>query len=142
LRDNRTTFVVVTTLEAAPVHEAAFFIDALQERSFDLGALVLNRVLPDYLLDERASALATRLTGEAATVAKRLAPELGSPELLERVLVEIADSFLRFELVARYEAEQRRIMSAAPDVVASVPYYDRDIHDLAGLLRLGEALWT
>ncbi len=46
LADRRTTFVVVTTLEPAPVREADFFIDALDERGFDLGAVVLNKVLP------------------------------------------------------------------------------------------------
>jgi hypothetical protein len=29
-----------------------------------------------------------------------------------------------------------------PEVVAAVPYFDSDIHDLAGLLRLGESLWA
>ena len=49
LSDKRTTFVVVSTLEAAPLHEAEFFIDALDERKLHLGALVLNKVLPSYL---------------------------------------------------------------------------------------------
>ncbi len=30
LADRRTTFVVVTTLEASPLHEAEFFMEALQ----------------------------------------------------------------------------------------------------------------
>ena len=141
LRDNRTTFVVVTTLEAAPAHEAQFFVDALAERSFHLGALVLNRVLPSYLLDEQASTAAARLERDAEAVTKRLGPELGSPELVGRVLTEIAESFRRFELVAQYEAAQRRSLTRVADVVATVPYFDRDIHDLAGLLRLGEELW-
>src|ERR1700726_991270 len=51
LHDKRTTFVVVSTLEAAPLHEAEFFIDALTDKKFHLGALVLNKVLPDYLSD-------------------------------------------------------------------------------------------
>ncbi len=42
LHDKRTTFVVVTTLEAAPVHEAEFFIEVLSGKGFGLGALVLN----------------------------------------------------------------------------------------------------
>jgi hypothetical protein len=27
-------------------------------------------------------------------------------------------------------------------VVATVPYFDTDIYDLSGLLRLGEQVWT
>jgi len=35
----------------------------------------------------------------------------------------------------------RAELSAAPEAVASVPYFDQDITDLAGLLRLGEQIW-
>src|SRR5436305_6773819 len=60
LHDRRTTFIVVTTLESAPLHEAEFFIEALAQQRFHLGALVLNRVLPSYLLDEDATRVARR----------------------------------------------------------------------------------
>ena len=29
----------------------------------------------------------------------------------------------------------------APEVLVAVPYLDEDIHDLGGLVRLGEQLW-
>ena len=51
LHDRRTTFAVVTTLEAAPLYEAENFCAVLREREFHLGALVLNKTLPDSLLD-------------------------------------------------------------------------------------------
>ena len=54
LGDRRTTFVVVTTLESAPVREAEFFIDALAARKLHLGALVLNKVLPPSFTDRAA----------------------------------------------------------------------------------------
>jgi anion-transporting ArsA/GET3 family ATPase len=142
LRDKRTTFVVVTTLEAAPVAEAEFFIKALEDRSLHLGALVLNRVLPAYLLDEQAAAMAHRLKSTAPALAQQLADAVGADPLVPRVLVEVADSFERFQLVAQRESEQRRELSRTPDVVASVPYFDDDITDLAGLLRLGASLWS
>ena len=59
LGDRRTTFVVVSTLEAAPVHEAEFFLTALRERHLHLGAVVLNKVLPASLLDPAATRAAT-----------------------------------------------------------------------------------
>jgi anion-transporting ArsA/GET3 family ATPase len=123
LHDRRTTFVVVTTLEATPVREAEFFIDALRERQLHLGALVLNKVLPDYLLDEAA-----------ADEARKLCLEGG-------VRREVGESFLNFQVVAKREAEQRRELSSAPDVVATVPYLDADVYDVAGLVRIGSALW-
>ena len=54
LHDRRTTFVVVSTLESAPVREAEFFIEELRKRNLHLGAVVLNKVLPAWLLDRRA----------------------------------------------------------------------------------------
>jgi len=142
LHDKRTTFVVVSTLEAAPLHEAEYFIEVLGDKKFNLGAVVLNKVLPSYLLDETAAGLAARMEKEAATIAAQVADGLGPPEQVERVLVEVAESFLRFQVVAQREAEQRMELAVGPEVVASVPYFETDIFDLGGLLRLGEQVWT
>ena len=94
LRDRRTTFVVVSTLEAAPVREAEFFIQVLSDKQFHLGAVVLNRVLPDYLLDDAAEARAARLCDDAAELARTdgLAARLDTDEAqLTRVLTEVGE---------------------------------------------------
>jgi hypothetical protein len=57
------------------------------------------------------------------------------------VLAEVASSFANFRVVAQREAEQRAELAVAPEVTVAVPYLDEDIHDLAGLLRLGDRLW-
>jgi anion-transporting ArsA/GET3 family ATPase len=145
LRDRRTTFVVVSTLEAAPVREAEFFIQVLSNKQFHLGALVLNRVLPDYLLDEASEVRASRLCHDAAVLAKTegLAELLTTDEAqLSRVLFEVGENFRNFAVVARREAAQRHELVGRCDVVATVPEFDADIHDLGGLLRLGERIWT
>ena len=49
LGDPRTTFLVVSTLETAPAHEAAFLARELLARDYDLGAIIANRVLPPAL---------------------------------------------------------------------------------------------
>jgi anion-transporting ArsA/GET3 family ATPase len=139
--DRRTTFVVVTTLEAAPAHEAEVFLQTLVAEGFHPGALVLNKVLPGYLLDPGAAAVGERLSAGAAEVAAALADGAGSPAAVARVLREVADSFLNFAVVAKREAEQRAELGAMPDVVAAVPYFDADVVDLPGLLRLGRAIW-
>jgi anion-transporting ArsA/GET3 family ATPase len=142
LHDHRTTFVVVTTLQAAPVHEAEFFIDVITEKKFHLGALVLNKVLPSYFLDPGAAARAERLCESSVGAAEKVAAAIGEdPVMVERVLREVAESFRNFEVVAQREAKQRDELAAAPDVVAAVPYFETDIYDLAGLLRLGEKIW-
>jgi anion-transporting ArsA/GET3 family ATPase len=145
LRDKRTTFVVVSTLEAAPVHEAEFFIDVLTTKNFHLDALVLNKVLPAYFNDEAATTRATILIDRAPELAAKVADIAGGsidPAQVERVLAEVGESFCNFGVVAQREAAQRKELSAAPSVVAAVPYFDTDIYDLEGLLRLGEQFWT
>jgi anion-transporting ArsA/GET3 family ATPase len=140
LSDKRTTFVVVSTLESAPLREAEFFMSALEARGFHLGAVVLNKVLPSYLLDAEAAAAATRLGADPAAAAAAL-DGVGEPEAVARVVSEIAQSFSNFRVVASREAEQRKELGRTPDVLATVPYFDNDIHDLAGLVRLGEQIW-
>ena len=54
----RTTFMVVTTLEAMPVREAEFFSTELTPRKLHLGTVVLNKVLPEYLRDAKTDKLA------------------------------------------------------------------------------------
>jgi anion-transporting ArsA/GET3 family ATPase len=141
LGDRRTTFVVVSTLEPAPVREAEFFVKALTERRLHLGALVLNKVLPASLLDSRAAVAARRLCEAPGAVAKALPAEAGPPAIVEHVLQEVGQSFLNFSVVAAREAATRAELGVAPEVVATVPYQDEDIVDLDGLRRLGAALW-
>lgn len=145
LKDRRTTFVVVSTLEEAPLREAQFFVQVLTARRLHLGALVLNKVLPGYLLDEEAEERAANLAEEASGIARL--PGFSSsldtdPDQLCRVLEEVAANFRNFAMVARREADLRRELQVAPDVVATAPELEDDIHDVAGLLRLGERIWT
>jgi anion-transporting ArsA/GET3 family ATPase len=143
LRDKRTTFVVVSTLEAAPVHEAEFFIDVLTAKKFHLDALVLNKVLPAYFNDDAASSRARLLVDRAPQLAAKVAGATGVDRAqVERVLIEVGESFINFGVVAQREAAQRAELGAAPAVVAAVPYFETDIYDLEGLLRLAEKFWT
>jgi hypothetical protein len=58
------------------------------------------------------------------------------------VLGEVAESFLNFGVVARREAEQQAELATRPEVLATVPFYEADIVDMEGLLRLGSAIWN
>ncbi|MGK2950224.1 MAG: ArsA family ATPase, partial [Acidimicrobiales bacterium] len=141
LEDRRTTFVVVSTLESAPVREAEFFIDALEERGLHLGAVVLNKVLPDWFLERGSTGAAKALVAGSEELAAAVPSPAGPPEQVARVLREVGESFLNFQVVAKREAETRAELAASPDVIASIPYFDHDITDLAGLLELGEQIW-
>ena len=79
LSDRRTTFVVVSTLEEAPVREAEFFMDALVDRGLPLGALVLNKVLPDWFGDEEAAGVAATLVRDHPDLADRLTTVVARP---------------------------------------------------------------
>jgi anion-transporting ArsA/GET3 family ATPase len=140
LSDKRTTFVVVSTLEAAPVRETEFFIEALRDRGFPLGAVVLNKVLPTWFEDRLATTVARRLCADAKDLAAAV-PVEADDAAVARVLAEVGESFLNFQVVATREAEQRAELAAGADVVATVPYADHDITDLAGLLELGASLF-
>ncbi|CAN5445216.1 ArsA family ATPase [soil metagenome] len=140
LADRRTTFLVVSTLEAAPLHEAEFFIQALDDRKLHLGALVLNKVLPAYLRRTATTGVAKRLVADADAMAASV-EGVGEPDDVARVLATVGESFLNYQVVAKREAEQRAGLARSPEVVAAVPYFDADIHDLTGLLALGEQIW-
>ena len=145
LSDRRTTFAVVTTLEAAPVAEAEFFIDALAERDLHLGAIIFNKALPAYLRSTAATKVARDLLSDLDAAAAHVAPALHGADVTSdavgRVLGEVAESFLNYQVVAKREADLRKDLASAAEVVATVPYLDDDVHDLDGLLGLGNAFW-
>ncbi len=103
---------------------------------------MLNKVLPEYLLDPGATRVAERLRADGAALTAELGSDAGDPAAVTRVLREVGESFLNFGVVAKREAEQRAEISTRPDVVLAVPFFETDIFDLAGLLRLGRVLWT
>jgi anion-transporting ArsA/GET3 family ATPase len=146
LHDRRTTFAVVTTLEGAPLREAETFCQELVGRRFHLGALVLNKTLPDYLLSADGDRAASLLARDADAVAEELATlahdELADRSRTTRVLRTLGDSFRNYEVVAWREAELRAELARLPDVVVDVPNFDADITDIAGLARVGERLFS
>jgi anion-transporting ArsA/GET3 family ATPase len=141
LHDRRAAFMVVTTLEPTPLQETEILAQALSDRGYHLGALVLNRVLPTYLRDPAGVSVAEQLAARSKEVAERLAPGVGDPKEVQRVLTEVAESFLNLNLVAQREAELQGELNVRAGVVSLAPQFATDIHDLCGLLRLGASLW-
>ncbi len=143
LTDDRTTFVVVTTLEAAPAREARYLADELQRRHMPLGAMVLNRTLPSDVRQPAVVKAAGALRGVAADAARvrELAKVTGAkPAELKRVLGEVADRFRDVAVVAGREAERRAELASAAPIVVVVPTMPTDVHDLPTLLALGNHL--
>ncbi|MCU1503235.1 MAG: putative anion transporting ATPase [Ilumatobacteraceae bacterium] len=149
LTDQRTTFVIVSTLEAAPAHEARFLAEALASRHMSLGALVLNRTLPASIRASSATKAANELrdVADGARLTKQLAKDsagsvdpAASPSEVRDVLIEIAERFHDTAIVAAREADRRRELAAVAPIIVDTPTMRDDIHDIAGLLELGAYL--
>jgi anion-transporting ArsA/GET3 family ATPase len=138
LVDPRTAFVVVTTLETAPSHEALFLARSLLERRMALGAVIANRVLPEALAGTAAADSAAALLDQASgPLAKLVAERLDAPvKQVRSVLTQIASRFDDVALVAARESDRRAELSTMAPTMVSVPWLDGDIHDLAGLGQL------
>jgi len=145
LHDRRTTFAVVTTLEAAPLREAEVFCEELSARSFHLGALVLNRILPDYFLAREGEEAAAVMSSQAELLAAELVrlevPALGDEARTARVLEKVAASFGNFAVVAKREKELSGELERIPEVIARVPSFEHDIGDVSGLALIGRFLF-
>ena len=145
MHDRRTTFAVVTTLEAAPLREAEFFMEELVARKYHLGALILNQTLPGSLRSPDGAHVADALVADPTPAARALAdlgvPALGEPGRTARVLHTVGESFRNFAVVAHREAELRAELAEVPDVVVDVPRFEGDIHDLTGLAEAGHYLF-
>ena len=143
LGDPRTAFVVVSTLEAAPAHEAAYLARELAVRDYQLGAIIANRVMPTALTSRAAATSAKRL-GEAVTstsIATDVANQLGcDPRTVGNVLTEVAARFHDVALVATREAERRAELAVLAPQVLDVEALQGDVHDLAGLFAIVDNL--
>ena len=142
MADARTAFCVVTTLETAPAREAAFFVEELHRRGLALGAVIVNKALPDWLLDPGPSAVAARFCDAPGPLAAALRDDVDAPKgRIRGVLAAIGESFANYAVVATREAEQRAELAAGADVLVTVPVLDEPVNDLAGLVRLGRCCW-
>jgi anion-transporting ArsA/GET3 family ATPase len=150
LADPRSTFVVVSTLETAPAHEAAHLARELTRRGLHLGAVIANRVLPTAFTGREAERSADRLVaatgpdaadGAAAGLSTRVAERLDAePGTVAGVLGEIGRRFHDVALVATREAERLAELGAFAPLVVSAPVLDRDPTDVSDLLALADHL--
>ena len=138
-----TSFLVIATPEPDALREASYFVERLDEERMPLAGLILNRV--------------HSLTGNGTGIVQlSAARSLAAAETLEAIPNEGADnaSSASYSVTAaalRLHAErmnlgerERRVAgsftSTHPAVpVIEVPALPEDVHDLAGLRRVGEA---
>jgi anion-transporting ArsA/GET3 family ATPase len=143
LGDPRTAFVVVSTLEAAPAHEAAYLARELVRRGYQLGAIIANRTMPAQMTS-RAAATSARRLGEAAertAFVAAVSESIDAEGAVERravhdVLAEVAGRFHEVALVATRESERRAELAALAPHVLDAEALPGDVHDLGGLLDI------
>jgi anion-transporting ArsA/GET3 family ATPase len=129
LQADGTAFLVVAAPEPDALREAAYFVERLSEDDMPLAGLIVNRASPapvgDLSADEAMAAAARLRTAKKGSVTAGL-------------LRLHAD---RVRLVEREERLRERFAAAHPQVpTVVVPALAGDVHDLAGLRRIGELL--
>jgi len=141
LKAEGTSFVVVSTLEPAPRNEAASFMNELKRRNLRLGAVVLNRTLPPSLLEDSTAVAGASIAANADHLAATLGLPDTEPAATARVLGQTVKAFDNFKALAGSEQAQRNALVEGLDTVVSVPWFDEELHNLAGLQRVGDQLW-
>jgi anion-transporting ArsA/GET3 family ATPase len=132
LRQQDVAFVLVSSAEPMSVDEAIYFHDRLVESQMPLGAFVVNRVhqTPPTTIDREA--LIARLESR---------PELRgyTPDDIVQVAADFDRTHKEFLQLAQIDAREvqrlsERSSNRAP--VVTVPFFDRDIYDVAGLSEM------
>ena len=133
LKECGTAFVVVATPERDALREAAYFVERLRADDMPLAGLVVNRV-------QMVSPL---LSADQATAAVQELDASGATDSAEGALTAtlLREHAARMNTAERQEHLIGRFTAAHPTVaVARVPALPEDVHDLAGLRRIGELL--
>jgi anion-transporting ArsA/GET3 family ATPase len=128
LRDPTTTFMVITSPEPEPAHEAAFLAERLTQTDMARGGLIVNRMHFDGLGDHSVE-----------QVQALLEPDLG-----ERLASRVAHNLADFDVLVQRD---RDTVARLSDKLGDgdpilVPHMDEDIRDLAGLARLAGYLFS
>ena len=143
MADERTSFLVVSSSETVPLREAEFFSAELARRKLDVGAVILNKVLPDALSDPGALATAEAIEQRHAELAATLAGPMKVDEaVLDRVLLTVTESYSDFAVVARREAAARERFASEGATLITIPNLEGEISDMTGLGQLGGYLFA
>jgi anion-transporting ArsA/GET3 family ATPase len=139
LRSSRVEFVVVTTLEPSPFHEAEYFCARLREYRMPLRGVVVNRAWPDSLRSRTGLATASALAHD-----DRL-PGWLSQRLGHRVSADalhgIGGSWLDLHAIAERDFRQLGGLERLGDVEAvRIPLFSEDASELQGLARIAALL--
>jgi anion-transporting ArsA/GET3 family ATPase len=133
-----TSFLVIATPEPDALREASYFVERLAEERMPLAGLILNRVHSAGVVSlSAARSLAAAETLEAVQNEGAATTSPGGYSVTAAALRLHAE---RMNLGERERRVAGSFMSTHPAVpVIEVPALPDDVHDLAGLRRVGES---
>jgi len=128
LREEGTTFLLVTSPRAAAIADAGHFHGKLASSGMPFGALIVNRVREPVAAD-----------ADDARLGSELADRLG-PKLARKVVHDVADRNRLAERDARNIERMRAELHGGK--LLTVPELSGDVHDLDGLAALAARLFA
>jgi len=139
-----TSFLVIATPEPDALREASYFVERLAEERMPLAGLILNRVHGVFLSGAGASRLSAARSLAAAETLETAGPHgaaaADSPAAYPMAAAALRLHAERMNLGMRERRVAGSFTSAHPAVpVVEVPALPEDVHDLAGLRRVGGA---
>lgn len=123
-KDPKTVFLLVSSCDEKSVDECRLFLQKLEDKDFEVGGVLFNRVTPDFKKTEK----------EKKEDELVLAKTFGKP-MAEKIMAQ----FRFLEKKAAQEAVCRKkvtSMLASQQFEAILPVFEDDIHDLKSLERL------
>ena len=129
LRTDSVSFVLVATPETTALQDALYFHQEIGNFELPLAGFILNRVYSSYL--------------PPTTSLNSLKEELGN--LSESSRNKLLQNLGEFQML--HEQQQHKIRwlqsQCGPKLFyTQIPFFETDIHDMAGLAKLGKALFT
>jgi anion-transporting ArsA/GET3 family ATPase len=123
-----TAFMLVTSTQAAAIDEAIWFRGTLHDGGLPFAGVVVNRVHHDTLGDSEPEDVLAAL-GE---------------ELTAELAARVGENFRDYHALAR--RDRRNVARLAAELgdhpLLLVPYFDDDVHDVEGLLRVHRYLFA
>jgi anion-transporting ArsA/GET3 family ATPase len=134
LRNEQTAFSLIITPDPSVLSEAAYFLKRIDEFKVPLGAVIINKVnaAPEGIVND----------GQLEEI-KNLAKDQGGVE--NRLGERLVENYLQFRLLAQADINRiqsfKRTLPSNQIMIYPVPYLEKDLYAIKGLLRLNQYLF-
>ncbi len=135
LRDPATHFLVITSADKRRIKEALFFHEKLSELDQQADAFILNRVTPNFAVEDLAEV-------DQAELRKALEKESGDAGASKQLAQQLEQQYAHLAKLAAHNRELITHLSGevGGELLRTVPLFGEDVHDIEQLRRLGHFL--